>query len=130
LSQRLTPSLFDAAVIMSHNLSADATYLRALSTDGPSFIGLLGPASRRARLLKEAGPMLQAVAGRIRGPVGLGIGAKTPAGIALAIVAQIHAVLGLHEDSPGHGTNKECVASHVTACAELDHLQPIPESYP
>jgi xanthine dehydrogenase accessory factor len=101
LSQRLTPSLFDAAVIMSHNLSADAMYLRALSTDGPSYIGLLGPASRRARLLKEAGSTLEAIATRIRGPVGLDIGAKTPAGIALAIVAQIHAVLGLHESSPG-----------------------------
>jgi xanthine/CO dehydrogenase XdhC/CoxF family maturation factor len=69
LSQRLSPSLFDAAVIMSHNLSADSMYLRALSTDGPMYIGLLGPASRRARLLKEAGSMLEAVAGRIRGPV-------------------------------------------------------------
>jgi len=60
-SQRLTASLFDAVVIMSHNLSADAMYLRALSTDGPSYIGLLGPVSRRARLLKEAGSTLAAV---------------------------------------------------------------------
>jgi xanthine dehydrogenase accessory factor len=103
LSQRLTTSLFDAAVIMSHSLSADALYLRALSTDGPSYIGLLGPASRRARVLKEAGSAVETVAGRIRGPVGLDIGAKTPAGIALAIVAQIHAVLGLHKGSPGAG---------------------------
>ena len=97
LSQQLTPSMFDAAVIMSHNLSADAMYLRTLSLDGPRYIGLLGPASRRARLLKEAGSALEAAGERIRGPVGLDIGAKTPAGIALAIVAQIHAVLGLHE---------------------------------
>ena len=101
MSQRLTPSLFDAAVIMSHNLSADAMYLRALSTDGPTYIGLLGPASRRARLLKEAGSTPAAVTGRIRGPVGLDIGAKTPAGIALSIVAQIHAVLGLREAAAG-----------------------------
>jgi xanthine dehydrogenase accessory factor len=104
LSERLIPSLFDAAVIMSHNLSADAMYLRALSADGPSYIGMLGPASRRARLLEETGFMLPAVAERIRGPVGLDIGAKTPAGIALAIVAQIHAVLGFHEGSLGPGT--------------------------
>jgi xanthine dehydrogenase accessory factor len=101
LSQRLTPSLFDAAVVMSHNLSADAMYLRALSTDGPSYIGLLGPASRRGRLLHETGSKLEAIAARIRGPVGLDIGAKTPAGIALAIVAQIHATLELREDSLG-----------------------------
>jgi xanthine dehydrogenase accessory factor len=71
LKQRLTPSLFNAAVVMSHNLSADTTYLRALSTDGPGYIGLLGPASRRARLIKELGPPLEALAGRIRGPAGL-----------------------------------------------------------
>jgi hypothetical protein len=29
-----------------------------------------------------------------------------------------------------YGTNKGCVTSHVTTCAERDHLQPIPESYP
>jgi xanthine/CO dehydrogenase XdhC/CoxF family maturation factor len=90
--------------LLGWKVTIDAMYLGALSTDGPSYIGLLGPASRRARLLKEAGPMLEAVAGRIRGPVGLDIGAKTPAGIALAIVAQIHAVLGFHEGSPGQGT--------------------------
>jgi xanthine dehydrogenase accessory factor len=99
LRQHLAPSLFDAAVIMSHNLNADAMYLRALSTDGPGYIGLLGPASRRARLLKEVGSRLEAIAGRIRGPIGLDIGAKTPAGIALAIVAQIHAALALPEHS-------------------------------
>ena len=93
LSQRLTPSLFDAAVVISHNLSADAMSLRALLTDGPSYIGLPGPASRRAPLLHETGSKLEAIAARIRGPVGLDIGAKTPAGIALAIVAQIHATL-------------------------------------
>jgi hypothetical protein len=54
-------------------------------------------AARRAQLLKEASPLLEADTGRIRGPVGLDIGAKTPAGIALAIAAQIHAVLGIHE---------------------------------
>ena len=99
MSQRLTPSLFDAAVIMSHNLSADAMYLRALSTDGPSYIGLLGPASRRDRLIRETG----SVAGRVHGPVGLDIGAKTPAGIALAIIAQVHAVLAVRAGSPGAG---------------------------
>lgn len=36
--------------------------------------------------------------------MGLDIGAKTPAGIALAIVAQIHATLGLREDSLGMKT--------------------------
>jgi xanthine dehydrogenase accessory factor len=122
LSHRLNTSLYDAAVIMSHNLSADAMYLRALLTNGLRFIGLLGPASRRARLLQEAGATFEDAAGRIRGPVGLDIGAKTPAGIALAIVAQIHADLAVHKDSPQQ--------ENFTSCVELDHRHPIPESSP
>lgn len=93
LAERLSPSKFDAAVIMNHGLALDVEYLRRLATEAPGFIGLLGPAARRARIFEEVGPAVQKIADRIRGPVGLDIGANTPAGIALAIVAQIHAIL-------------------------------------
>jgi xanthine dehydrogenase accessory factor len=83
-----------AAVVMSHHLASDAAYLRELSqTERPAYIGLLGPRGRRARLLQELGPLADALEFRIRGPVGLDIGAVTPEGIALAIVGQIHAWL-------------------------------------
>jgi xanthine dehydrogenase accessory factor len=39
------------------------------------------------------GPLMESLSGRIRGPVGLDIGATTPEGIALAIIGQIHAWL-------------------------------------
>jgi xanthine/CO dehydrogenase XdhC/CoxF family maturation factor len=53
----------------------------------------LGPEARRARLAQELGPVADALKSRVRGPVGIDIGAVTPEGIALAIVSQIHAWL-------------------------------------
>lgn len=93
LFERLPAARFDAAVIMSHHLPSDIEYLRNLSLAPPDFIGLLGPPARRARLFAEVGASLTPLVDRIHGPVGLDIGAKTPASIALSIVAEIHASL-------------------------------------
>ncbi len=83
-----------AAVVMSHHLPSDEVYLRELAEAGvPAYVGLLGPKARRGRLTQELGPLMDKLNGRIRGPVGLDIGAATPEGIALAIVGQIHAWL-------------------------------------
>lgn len=83
-----------AAVVMSHHLPSDAAYLRELAQAGvPGYIGLLGPAARRGRLAQELGPLAEKLKSRLRGPVGIDIGAVTPDGIALAIVSQIHAWL-------------------------------------
>jgi xanthine dehydrogenase accessory factor len=83
-----------AAVVMSHHLPSDASYLRELALAGvPAYVGLLGPEARRSRLAQELGPVAEALRFRIRGPVGIDIGAVTPEGIALAIVSQIHAWL-------------------------------------
>jgi xanthine dehydrogenase accessory factor len=83
-----------AAVVMSHHLPSDASYLRELALAGvPAYVGLLGPEARRSRLAQELGPVAEALRFRVRGPVGIDIGAVTPEGIALAIVSQIHAWL-------------------------------------
>jgi xanthine dehydrogenase accessory factor len=97
--ERINPSEFDAAVIMGHNLTHDIEYLRCFLTNAPGYIGLLGPQSRRARIFEEVGPAVHQIAHRIRGPVGLDIGANSPSGIALSIVAQIHAVLCGKDDA-------------------------------
>jgi len=87
-----------AAVVMSHHLESDASYLRELAEAGaPAYVGLLGPAARRIRLAKELGTAADKLLARIRGPVGLDIGAATPEGIALAIVGEIHAWLAGRE---------------------------------
>ena len=84
-----------AAVVMSHHLTSDVTYLRELAAAGtPDYVGLLGPAARRQRISQELGAdVAEKLRFRIRGPVGIDIGAVTPEGIALAIVSQIHAAL-------------------------------------
>ena len=83
-----------AAVVMSHHLASDVAYLRALSAARtPPYVGLLGPAARRRRIAEELGASAEGLRGRLRGPVGLDIGAVTPEAIALAIVGQVHAVL-------------------------------------
>jgi xanthine dehydrogenase accessory factor len=83
-----------AAVVMSHHLASDIEYLRALAHAGqPHYVGLLGPAARRRRIAEELGPLASALHSRLRGPVGIDIGAVIPEAIALAIVSEVHAWL-------------------------------------
>jgi xanthine/CO dehydrogenase XdhC/CoxF family maturation factor len=93
LHEQLRAQSFDAAVVMSHHLLSDQAYLETLAASAIPYVGLLGPAPRRARLLSELGDRAAALAGRLHGPVGLDIGARTPETIALAIVSEILAVL-------------------------------------
>ncbi|HKY89475.1 MAG TPA: XdhC family protein, partial [Nevskiaceae bacterium] len=55
------------------------------------YVGLLGPSPRRDRLLSSLGARAQLLAGRLRAPVGLDIGARTPEAIALAVAGELHA---------------------------------------
>jgi len=83
-----------AAVVMSHHLPSDTEYLRELAHAGvPAYIGLLGPAARRRRLVQELASVAEKLQHRLYSPVGIDIGAVTPEGIALAIISQIHAWL-------------------------------------
>ena len=84
---------FDAAVVMSHHLVADGQYLAALARSAVPYVGLLGPAARRERLYAELGALADPLRARLRAPVGLDLGGGTPEAIALAIVAEIQAVL-------------------------------------
>jgi xanthine/CO dehydrogenase XdhC/CoxF family maturation factor len=90
LPKHLAFDAFDAAVVMSHHLLTDQIYLAALADSKVRYVGLLGPANRRKRLLAEIGERADKLANRLAGPVGLDIGARTPEAIALAIVAEIH----------------------------------------
>ncbi|HYX74712.1 MAG TPA: XdhC family protein [Steroidobacteraceae bacterium] len=82
---------FTAAIVMSHHLSSDLAYLRRLAPSKIPYVGLLGPAVRRQRLLAELGTDARLLQGRLHAPVGLPLGGRSPESIALAIVAQLHA---------------------------------------
>ena len=94
LRLRLDPARYNAVVIMSHHLTSDRHYLRALAAAPAGYTGLLGPASRRDKLLQ--GLTLSEVAALrhcLRAPVGLDLGGRNPEAIALAIVADVQSFL-------------------------------------
>lgn len=93
LGERLDLASYEAAVVMSHHLPSDLEYLRGLAADSIRYVGLLGPPHRREKLLGDLGAAALRLEGRLRSPVGLDLGGRTPESIALAIVAEIHAWL-------------------------------------
>ena len=86
LAAALDLGAFDAAVIMSHHLPSDLAYLRALAPTPIPYVGLLGPAARRDKLLGDLGPEAARLRDRLHAPIGLPLGGRTPEAIALAIV--------------------------------------------
>jgi xanthine/CO dehydrogenase XdhC/CoxF family maturation factor len=87
---------YSAAVVMSHHLGADAQYLDKLARSRITYIGLLGPPARKERLLADLGPLAAELTTRLRAPVGLNLGGRTPESIALSIVAEIQAAFSLN----------------------------------
>ena len=87
----------DAAVILTHSYEQDRAALQLLLPRELAYLGLLGPRLRTTRLLEQVAPELgltiDQCRARLHSPIGLDIGAKNPAAIALAITAEIHAVL-------------------------------------
>ncbi len=86
-----------AGVIMTHNYARDRLVLPALLNSDVFYIGALGPKRRTedllAELAAEGRKFSNEQLARLFAPVGLDIGADTPEGIALAIVAEIQSVL-------------------------------------
>ena len=103
MSCELDPSAFDAIIVMSHHLLTDQTYLAQLADTEVSYIGVLGPRARRDRLLGALGSAGDALRERLRGPVGIDIGADAPESIALSLLAEIHATLA--------GRSGECLTN-------------------
>jgi xanthine dehydrogenase accessory factor len=84
---------YDAIIVMSHHLATDRKYLAELASVGTRYLGVLGPRARRDRLLAELGAGAQDLRERLKGPVGLDIGANSPESIALSILAELQATL-------------------------------------
>ena len=92
VSQELDLDEFDAIIVMSHHLATDQSYLAQLGAVDARYIGVLGPPGRKQRLLNALPDRGAALRAKLRGPVGLDIGADSPESIALSIVAQLQAI--------------------------------------
>lgn len=99
-----------AVVIMSHDYLRDGEYLAGFLGRGIPYLGVLGPRDRTERLLAELAnddvAVTDADRASLHAPAGLDLGADGPTEVALAIVAEILAVLrdgsGAHlRDRPG-----------------------------
>jgi xanthine dehydrogenase accessory factor len=85
-------------VLMSHNYNYDLSVLKLLLPEKPiPYIGILGPLKKYQRMLKELKEegldLTREVLNNIYAPIGLEIGAETPAEIGLSILAEIQSVL-------------------------------------
>lgn len=86
----------DAVVVMTHSYEQDCSLLRELLPLAPRYLGLLGARHRSSLLVSEAaalaGLTVEECCERIWAPVGLDLGGDGPEAIALAVMAEAHAV--------------------------------------
>ena len=85
-----------SVVVMTHNLEQDIAYLSALRHAPVAYLGALGSRERVARM--RGSSALDGM--HVHAPAGLDIGSETPEEIALAIAAEIMAVV--NHRSGGH----------------------------
>lgn len=100
--KRLQPDRRTAVVTLTHDPKIDDPALEAALRSDVFYIGALGSTrthGKRLGRLKESGFTDKNFI-RIHGPIGLSIGAKSPAEIAVSILAQITQVLHAKETIP------------------------------
>jgi xanthine dehydrogenase accessory factor len=98
---RFTPNT--AILLMTHNVPDDAIVLPLVADKPCAYVGVLGPAHRRNALLRwsmGSGPMTDQFVERLRGPIGLDLGDRSAAGIAVSVIAEIVAHLNDRSGTP------------------------------
>jgi xanthine dehydrogenase accessory factor len=109
-AENLAPG--DAIVVLSHDREVDGPTLAAALSGRAGYVGALG--SRRTQAERAAWLTERSVdpadLGRIHGPAGLDIGARTPAEIALAIAAEI-----LNQQSSASGKSLHATSGPIHA---------------
>ena len=100
----LNPGPDALVVVMTHHYVHDLPLLGALLGRPLAYVGLLGPRRRAARILADLAATAPAAAAelgrRLRAPVGLDLGADGAEQVALAILAEMQAVLGGRDGRP------------------------------
>ena len=97
LATKTSPDADALAVVMTHHYVHDVPLLRALIGRPLAYLGLLGPKKRAEKILgdlaREGVAITPAQRARLHAPVGLDLGADSPEQVALAILAEMQAVL-------------------------------------
>lgn len=111
---QLTMTAQAAAVVMTHHYLQDQALLKILLPSEISYLGVLGPKARTQQLLQDLHHhglrFTESQLQRLYAPIGLDLGAETPDQIALAIVAEIQAVLNQRS---GHSLREKAGAIHA-----------------
>ena len=91
-----------AVVLMTHSLEDDVEILTTLRERPAAYLGVLGPAHRRQWLLERIDDAEQSdwIRQRLRGPIGLDLGDRSPAGIAVSVVSEILSELNGRTPAP------------------------------
>ena len=84
---------FDAAIVMTHNLRLDADAIAVLQNSNVRYLGLLGPITRKQRVLSLAKLSEDKLRISISGPAGLRLGGELPEEIALSILAECQSTM-------------------------------------
>ena len=104
LADRAAPGPDALAVVMTHHYVHDVPLLRALLARPLAYLGLLGPKKRSEKILADLARdglvLTPAMRARLHAPVGLDLGADTPPQVALAIFAEMQAVLAGRDARP------------------------------
>jgi xanthine dehydrogenase accessory factor len=92
LCEQIQWSAHSAAVVMTHSFDDDLILVPELAALKLPYVGLLGPAQRRDRLLREIAresELAPLFLENLHAPVGLPLGDRNSPGIAVAIIAEI-----------------------------------------
>ena len=107
----------DAVAVLTHDVKFDEPAIIAALARGCRYVGAVGSrktqGDRRARLLEAGVP--PADLDRLRGPIGLDLGGRLPAEMALAVLAE---VVAERRGGRGHPLRDEARAREATAHSE------------
>lgn len=94
---KVAPGSDTLAVVMTHHYVHDVPLLRGLLQRPLAYLGLLGPKKRAEKILADLASAGMAITAphraRLHAPVGLDLGADSPEQVALAMLAEMQAVL-------------------------------------
>ena len=92
ISQQISVAENTVAVIMTHNYFDDREIIKFLLPTKIPYLGVMGSKNRITKIIEELNPTKTQLE-KLYSPIGLDIGADSPAEIASAIIAEIQAVL-------------------------------------